>query len=151
MQTEPPLDVEAYVASARRLELMALELARRNVGGTAATRALIEAANGDVRVMRRAHRHCERALSEQWPAGVGLIRAFDFLSAGRQQLELESSRAGDGLPPAIVGQAHDAGIWSKKVAYDIVDEASMESFPASDAPSFWARDSQPDRRGAHGD
>lgn len=83
MRTERPLDVEAYVASARRLELMALDLARRNVGGTAATRALIEAANGDVRVMRRAHRHGERALSEQWPAGAGLIRAFDYLSAGR--------------------------------------------------------------------
>ncbi len=137
-------DLETYVESARKVELMALELAQRNVEETFAIQSLIEASDGDLLVMRRAHRHCERALSEQWPAGAGLIRAFDYLSAGRRKLEIESSRVASGLLQRPVEAKEDAKrIELKEVAYDIVDETSMESFPASDAPSFWARDVPP--------
>ncbi len=88
-------DPQTYVEAARKVELMALDLAQRNVEEAFAIQSLIEASDGDILVMRRAHRHCERALSQQWPAGVGLIRAFDYLSAGRRELETE------GLAPAI--------------------------------------------------
>ena len=87
------VEVESYVASALWLEHMSLDLAQRNVEEGAAVRALIEAADGDIRVMRRAHRHCELALSEQWPAGPTLLRAFDYLSAGRRKLETKSQAA----------------------------------------------------------
>jgi hypothetical protein len=99
-------DLQAYVESARKLELMALDLAQRNVEDTVAIQALIEASDRDLLVMRRAHRHCERALTEQWPAGVGLIRAFDYLSAGRRELEIENSRVASGLlQPPVGGKA----------------------------------------------
>jgi hypothetical protein len=136
------VEVETYVASALRLERMALDLAQRNVEEGAAVHALIDAADGDVRVMRRAHRHSELALSEQWPAGPTLIRAFDYLSAGRKELEIETSQlALDVFQPSVRQvQTRHAGSQLESVEYDIIDEASMESFPASDPPSFWARE-----------
>lgn len=144
-------DLETYVESARKVALMALDLAQRNVEDKFAIQSLIEACGGDLLVMRRAHRHCECALFEQWPAGVGLLRAFDYLSAGRRQLEIKSSRVASRLlQPPDAGKEDGKGIGLKQVAYDIVDKAGMESFPASDAPSFWARDPQPGPRRAHG-
>lgn len=133
-----PVEVKTYVASALRLELLALDLANRNVDEAAAVRALIEAAKGDVRVMRRAHRHCELAMSDQWPAGRTLIRAFDYLCGGRRELETKRSHGSEvvlqpSTMPANKGQGE------LRTEYDLVDEASMESFPASDAPSFWGR------------
>jgi hypothetical protein len=114
-----PDEAEAYVASAQRVEIMAVDLAQRNVEDKVAIAALIEAAGGDVRVIRRAHRHCEYALSEHWPAGRTLIRAFDYLSAGRRQFENK--------------------LFEDVKVYDLIEEAGKDSFPASDAPSFWAR------------
>lgn len=131
-------EVEAYVDSARRLELMALDLAQRNAEEKEAVRTLIEGADGDIRVMRRAHRHVEQALVEQWPAGPTLIRAFDLLSAGRLELQARQSSNDDVvLQPLTALPANSRGRQLR--IDDLVDEASVESFPASDAPSFWAR------------
>jgi hypothetical protein len=138
MEGGPSVEVETYVASALRLELMALDLAHRNVEEGAAVRALIEAADGDVRVMRRAHRHCELALSEQWPAGPTLIRAFDYLSVGRRKLETKTQATEASRRRVAVGESRRLSVSSEEV-YDVVEEAGMESFPASDAPSFWGR------------
>ena len=120
-------DVDTYVASALNLELMALDLAHQDFDQEAAVSALIEAAGGDLRVIRRAHRHCEVALAEHWPAGPALIRAFDYLSACRREVEMP-------LPVALGGSR--APSVSPEIVYDIVEEAGLESFPASDAPSF---------------
>lgn len=131
-------EVEVYVALARTVEHLALDLAERNTEEKAATRALIQAAGGDVRVMRRAHRHCELAMSDQWPAQRTLIRAFDYLSAGRRELETTLLVAEDSSQRAVSARATLPSV-SSGMNYDVVEEAGMESFPASDAPSFWGR------------
>lgn len=131
-------DVEAFVDSANSLELMAFDLAQRNVDETEAIRKLVEAAVGDVRVMRRAHRHCEQSVSDQWPAGQTLIRAFDYLSAGRREMESEASIRKVVPQPSIAVRTQRRPPPTEHLS-NLVDEASIDSFPASDAPSFWAR------------
>lgn len=131
-------ETQAYVASALRVEMMALHLAKEEAGDDEAVAELIEAAGGDVRVMRRAHRHCELALSEQWPAGRTLIRAFDYLNTGRQELETRIHASAASTRSVVVGRSTRPPV-SSEVVYDLVEEAGIESFPASDAPSFWGR------------
>lgn len=130
---------ETYVASARAVEIMALELAEQDIDDEEAVAALIEAAGGDVRVMRRAHRHSEIALSDQWPAGPTLVRAFDYLSIGRRELETKQSHGSNVVVQASIEVVAESDLGRQIMEYDLVDEASLESFPASDAPSFWAR------------
>jgi hypothetical protein len=89
--------------------------------------------------MRRAHRHSELALSEQCPpAGSRPIRVFDYFSAGRRELETKS-QAGRLQHDESLAANRAARRSRRKRPHDVVEEAGIESFPASDAPSFWGR------------
>lgn len=84
------IDRGSLIDAAIRLEALALELGAGQTEADVAIGALMRAADGNVHVLRRAHRHCEREVSEQWPAMVPLLRAFFFLSAARQRVEVQA-------------------------------------------------------------
>ena len=81
------LDKLEYVRRARDVEETAIELGRGLVQAEGAIRELIVSADRDLSVLRRAHRHIERRVRQDWPASDQLIRAFFLLSAARAKME----------------------------------------------------------------
>ncbi|MGH2734235.1 MAG: hypothetical protein ACRDKZ_01535 [Actinomycetota bacterium] len=81
------IDRRALIDAAEELETLALKLGGDESSSSEAIEGLLRAADGNLAALRRAHRRCERAVSEEWPATRERLRAFFYLSAARRQAE----------------------------------------------------------------
>ncbi|MGH2755701.1 MAG: hypothetical protein ACRDLB_14900 [Actinomycetota bacterium] len=80
-------DTVEYIHFADQIEALARELGEHEGDPTVAVERIVSATHGRVLALRRAHRHCEREISQGSPATKGLIRAFFYLSAARIRTE----------------------------------------------------------------
>lgn len=81
------LDKLDYVRRAHHVEETAIELGRGVMHAEGAIGELLAGADRDLSVLRRAHRHIERRVQQDWPASDQLIRAFFLVSAARAKIE----------------------------------------------------------------
>jgi hypothetical protein len=86
------IDRNALVEAANELEILAIDLGEKDVEATKAISSLLGAADGNLAAVRRAHRHCQRRVSELWPAEGPLIRSFFYLGAVRRQMKVKERR-----------------------------------------------------------
>lgn len=89
-------DRNEYIEFADEIEALARDLGRRQVDSRLAVEQILTTTGGRVVALRRAHRHCERDILEEWPADQGLIRAFFYLGAARIRTEGWNRPANDG-------------------------------------------------------
>ena len=80
-------DTAEYIHCADQIEALARDLGNHEVDPTLAIEKILFATRGRVLALRRAHRHCEREISQRSPATEGLVRAFFYPSAARIRME----------------------------------------------------------------
>ena len=82
-------DLDEYLKQAESLEEAAIELGDKEPEAEKAISKLITAADADLSVLRRAHRHLEQKVKDRAPGAEAPLRAFFLLSAARQRLEVK--------------------------------------------------------------